>query len=133
MIVDWFAADEAPEISVESSEFFSYLEEPFRVLDCGCDFQSVPHDPIVAEQPLNVALVIARDLFRAKSIERFSVVLAFLQNGVPTQPRLRAFQNQKLEEHSIVVYRNAPFLIMISNGRFSRSPGTTRHNLEATS
>src|SRR5207302_332973 len=72
-------------------------------------------------------------LFRAKSIERFSVVLAFLQNGVPTQPRLRAFQNQKLEEHSIVVYRNAPFLIMISNGRFSRSPGTTRHNLEATS
>jgi hypothetical protein len=31
------------------------------------------------------------------------------------------------------VYRNAPFLIMISNGRFSRSPGTTRHNVETTS
>jgi hypothetical protein len=31
------------------------------------------------------------------------------------------------------VYRNAPFLIMISNGRFSRGPGTTRHNVETTS
>src|SRR5439155_26197958 len=132
-ILDWFAADEAPEISVESSEFFSHLEESFRVLDCGCDFQSVPHDPIVAEQPLNVALVIARDLFRAKSIERFSVVLPFLQNRIPAQSGLCAFQNEELKEHAIVVYRNAPFLIVISNGRFSRGPGTTRHDVEATS
>src|SRR4029077_13059646 len=107
------AANKAPEISVETSEFPSNGEEVFRVLDCSCDFQSIPHDPIVAEQPLNVALVIARDLFRAKSIKRFSIVLAFLQNGVPAQPCLRAFQNQELEEHSIVVYGNAPFLIVI--------------------
>jgi hypothetical protein len=129
-ILDWRAADEAPEISIETSEFFLHLEEPFRVLDCRCDFQSVPHDPIVAEQPLNVALAVAGDLVRAKSIERFSVVLAFLQNRIPAQSGLRAFQNEKLEEHSIVMYRNAPFLIVISNGRFSRGPGTTRHNVE---
>ena len=77
-ILDWRAADEAPEISVETSEFLSNGEEILRVLDCGCDFQAIPHDPIVAEQPLNVALAIARDLFRAKSIERYSLVLAFL-------------------------------------------------------
>src|SRR5882724_10301641 len=92
-ILDRLAANESPEISVESSEFFSHLKEPFRVLDCSCDFQSVPHDPIVAEQPLNVALVIARDLVRAKSIERLSVVLAFLQNCIPAQSSLCAFQN----------------------------------------
>src|SRR6478736_7084042 len=132
-ILDRLAANEGPEISVETSEFFSNGEEVFRVLDCGCDFQSVPHDPIVAEQPLNVALVIARDLFRAKSIERFSVVLAFLQDRIPAQSRLRAFQNQELEEYSIVVYGNAPFFIVISNGQFSSGPGTKRHNIETTS
>src|SRR5205823_6068631 len=82
---------------------------------------------------LNVALVIAGDLCRAKFIERFSVVLTFVQNGVPAQSCLCAFQNEKLKEHAIIVYRNAPFLIMISNGRFSRGPGTTRHDVEATS
>src|SRR5204863_9742127 len=82
-ILDWVAADEAPEISVESSELFSHLEESFRVLDCGRDFQSVPYDPIVAEQPLHIALAVARDFSRAKSIEGFSVVLAFFQNGIP--------------------------------------------------
>src|SRR4030095_4099472 len=93
-----------------------------------CDFQSVPDDPVVAKQPLNVALAVACDLFRAKSVYRFSVVLAFLQNRVPTQSSLRTFQNQKFEEHSIVVHRHAPFLIMISDGRFRSGPGTAWHN-----
>src|SRR6476620_12210524 len=66
------AANEPPEIRVETSEFFSNREEVFRVLDCSCDFQAVTHDSIVTEQPLNVALVVACDFFRAKSIERFS-------------------------------------------------------------
>src|SRR4249919_2442624 len=57
------AANKAPEISVESSEFFFNGEKVFRVLDCSCDFQSVPHDPIVAEQPLHVSLAVAGNLF----------------------------------------------------------------------
>src|SRR4029077_16404620 len=123
------AANKAPEISVETSEFFTNSEEVFRVLDCSCDFQSISHDSIVAKQRQNVALRGARDLFRAKSIERFSVVLAFPQNRIPAQSGLCTFQNEKLEEHTIVVHRDAPFLIVISDGRFSRGPGTTRHNV----
>ena len=33
----------------------------------------------------------SRDLFRAESIERCPVVLAFLQDRIPAQSRLRAF------------------------------------------
>ena len=95
------------------SQFF-HLDEPFRVLDCSCDFQSVAHDPIVAEQPLHVSLAVARDLFWAKSVECFSVVLALFQNGLPAQFRLRAFRNQEFEKHSIVV-QNSPFIFVISN------------------
>ena len=40
---------------------------------------------------------------------------------------LRAFENQELKEHPIVVHGHAPFLIVIGDGRFGRSPRTTRH------
>src|SRR6476646_11334886 len=71
-ILNWRTANKAPEISVESSEFFSQLEKSFRVLDRSRDFQSVPHDAIVAQQPLSVAFAVAGDLFRAKSVKCFS-------------------------------------------------------------
>jgi hypothetical protein len=128
-ILDWFAVDKPPKISIETSEFFSHLEKSLRVLDCSRDFQSVPHDAIVAEQSLDVSLAIAGNLFRAKSIERFSVVLALFQNSVPAQSRLRSFEDEEFEEHSIVVHRNAPFLIVISDRGFCGRPGTTRHDL----
>ena len=48
-ILDWFAANKTPKISVETSEFFSHLAKSLRVLDGRRDFQPVPHDPIVTE------------------------------------------------------------------------------------
>jgi hypothetical protein len=96
-------------------------------LDCGCDLQSVAHDPGVAKQPLHIARAIAGDLLCAESIERLPIVLPFLQNRDPTQSRLGAFENQELEEHPIVVQRDAPFFIVIGDGRFGGSPRTALH------
>src|SRR4030095_768257 len=108
-ILNWIAANKTPKISVEASEFFFDVEKPLRVLDRVGDFQPVSHDAIVAEQSLHVSFAVAGDFLRSKSIERFSVVVAFPQNCVPAQSRLRAFQNKEFEKHSIVVHRNAPF------------------------
>ena len=47
-ILNWLAANEAPEIKVERSEFLLHSEKALRVCDCRCDFQSVPHDSIIA-------------------------------------------------------------------------------------
>src|SRR5437762_3584616 len=47
--------------------------------------------------------------------------------GGPTQPCLRAFENQKLKELAIIMQRHAPFLIVIGDVWFRRSPRTTRH------
>src|ERR1041385_8386400 len=55
-ILDRLAVNEVPEIRVERSEFLSHGEKAFRVLDCRCDFQSVPHNAIVVQQPLHIAL-----------------------------------------------------------------------------
>ena len=132
-IFNWIAANETPDISVEASAFFFDLEKPFRVLDRGGDFQPVSHDTIVAEQSLHVAFAVARDFLLSKSIEGFSVVVTFPQNCVPAQSRLCAFQDKEFEKDSIVVHRNAPFLVMIGDRGFSSRPGTTRHNVEITS
>jgi len=76
---------------------------------------------------LNIALTISRNLFRAETIERFSIVLPFLQNGGPTQAGLGAFQDEKLKQFAIIMDRNAPFLVVIGNVWFNGSPGTARH------
>src|SRR5438067_4948921 len=41
-ILNWFAIDEVPHISIESSEFFAHGEKCLCVPDCGRDFQSIP-------------------------------------------------------------------------------------------
>src|SRR5438094_4448509 len=126
-ILDWLPADKAPQISVETPEFFSYGEKYFRVLDCGHDLQAVAYDSPVAQQPFNIAPIVAGDVLRAISGERLSIVLPFFQNDRPAQPGLRAFKNEELEKHSIIMHGDAPFLIVIADIRFGCSPRTTRH------
>jgi hypothetical protein len=98
-----FAADKTPKITVEASQFFPNREKCLRILDRRRDFQPIPDDAGVPKQPLHIARAIARYLFCAKSVERLTIVLPFLENRGPTQPRLRAFEDEKLEERTIVV------------------------------
>ena len=51
----------------------------------------------------------------------------FLQNRIPTQSGLSAFEDQELKEHPVIVYGRAPFFVVISDGRFDGGPGTARH------
>ena len=120
-------ADKTPEVSVETAELFPDREKRLRILDRCRNLQPVTHDPGVAEEPFHIARVVARDLLRVKSVERFAIILSFLENRSPAQPGLRAFKDQKLKQYSIVMNRHAPFLIVIGNVRFSSCPGTTRH------
>ena len=126
-ILNWLAHHEAPKVSVEGPEFLAHIEKHFGVLNGGYDLQSIPHDPFVAQQPLHIARAVAGDLLWAKSIECFPIVFPFLQNGGPTQSRLRAFEDEKLKEQPIIVHRHAPFLIVITDVRFARSPRTAWH------
>jgi hypothetical protein len=71
-------ADETPEVSVEASQLLARHEERFRVLDRGCNLQTVSYDADVAEQAFHLAWAIAGNPFRAKSIERLPIVLPFL-------------------------------------------------------
>jgi len=122
-----FATDKIPEVSIETAELFPDCEKRVRILDRRCNLQSVAHDSGVAEQPFYIARAVTRDLLRTKTVERFAIILAFLENRRPAQPGLCAFEDQKFKQLSIVVNRHAPFLIMIGDVWFSSRPGTARH------
>src|SRR2546430_12825897 len=57
-------------------------------------------------------------------VEDFAVTRALEQNRVPAQAGLRTFQDKKLEEHTVVVDRDAPFLVVIRNVDFFLRPMT---------
>ena len=121
------SADKTPEISVEAAKLFLDDAKRFRILNRGRDLQPVSHDPGVIQEPFDIACAIARNFFRAKVVERFSIIFAFLENGRPAESGLRAFENQKFKQLSIVMDRHAPFLIVIGNVGFGSCPWTALH------
>jgi hypothetical protein len=76
----------------------------------------------------HIACAVARDFFRAKSVERLAIVLPFFENRRSAQVGLRALEHEKLKKFSIVMIRHATFLIVVGDVWFSRGPGTTRHS-----
>ena len=93
-----------------------------RVGNCGRDFEAVADDARVGEQRSDFLGIVARDFLCVEKIEDFAVTRALEQNRVPAQASLRAFQDKKLEEHAIVVDRNAPFLVVIGDIDFFLRP-----------
>src|ERR1043166_5689466 len=63
-----FAADETPEISIETSELFSHFKKCLRVLDRGRDLEAVADDSLVAEQSFHLTRSVARDFLDRKSV-----------------------------------------------------------------
>jgi hypothetical protein len=73
--------------------------------------------------------VVLGDLARVESIERLPVRRPLPENRDPTQPRLRAFKNEHLEEPPIIMQRHAPLFVVITNvERIVTAPGTTSHS-----
>src|SRR5690606_8155270 len=65
-------------------------------------------------EAFDVARAVARDLVEIEAVEGLAVGRALAQDGDPGEPGLRAFEHQELEETSIVVHRNAPLPIVVS-------------------
>ena len=83
----------------------------------GCDLQAVAHDAGVRQQRRRSwRRHRARHLARVEAVEGLAIVVALVQDGGPAQARLRAFENQELEEHPVIVYAARP-----TRGRDTRS------------
>src|SRR5262249_34437772 len=85
----------------------------------------VAHDAGVLHQRLDLLRGEARDLLRREAGEGAAEVVALAQDGDPGQPGLEAVENELFEQRAVVVFRHAPFLVVIGDvERVLLGPGT---------
>ena len=82
----------------------------------------------VGHERVDLPSVEARDLARIEAREGTPVVLALGEDGVPRQARLRAFQDEELEEHAAIVNRDAPLFVVVATHQVvvAAGPGAAR-------
>ncbi len=111
----WNASDKLPDVTIEAAKLFRGSQERLCILNGSRNFQAIANDTGVLQQLLALALVVTRYLRRIKPAKGCAIAFAFVENDLPTQTRLSAFENKKLKELAIIVNRHTPFLVMISN------------------
>jgi len=107
--------DELPNIGVEAAKMPLHLDKSFGIHDGGFDLQSVAYDPGIVEQFSELPLSVSRDLAWLEIVKGAAVALALSQYGDPAQPCLRAFENEQLEQSSIIVERATPFTVVVGD------------------
>ena len=95
------------------AELFLDGQERLGILDRRLDLQPVANDAGIREQALLLSLAVLGDDGRVEVVEGFPVVLSLLENRLPTQARLRPFEDQELEERAVVMDRHAPLLVVV--------------------
>src|SRR5437764_4993809 len=105
--------DVFPEQFREAGTFLHDLEPGARGEDRAFDLHAVANGALVLHQPRDLLWRIARDLCRLEGIEGAAKIVAFAQNDDPRKAGLESVEHQLLIERAVVVFRNAPFLVMI--------------------
>ena len=82
-------------------------------------------DSRIGEKAPALARAVSGDFFQVEARERAPVVVALGENGVPGEPGLRPLEREAFEELSIVVYRDASFLVVVGDGKRIARPLAT--------
>src|SRR5438094_2064815 len=127
-VLSRIAAHEPPDVFVEAAASLLDTQECFGVLNRRGDFEPVANNARVGEESLYFSRVVTSDLLRVEIVEDPAVMLPFLQDRVPTQAGLGAFENEELEQGPVVVHWHAPFLVVVTDGEFVSGPGATDRN-----
>src|SRR5438309_843761 len=69
----------------------------------------------IAHQRRGLALAVTRDDGRIETVEGAAEILALAQDGDPGEPGLEAVQHELLVERAVVVFRHAPFGVVIGD------------------
>ena len=124
-----FASDKFPDIGVEAAEFLLNFEEGASVGDGRGYFQTISNDAGIGQQGADFSGIVRGDNLRIEIVEDLAIAGALAQNGVPAKAGLRAFENQEFKEHAVVMDRNAPFLVVISDVPFVAGPMAATHEI----
>jgi hypothetical protein len=125
-IANWAPADEAPEVGVEAAEFLLHCPKGAGVPDGGGDLEAVAHNAGVGEQPPDLSWTVSGHHLRIEAVKSPPVVVAFVQDGGPTQAGLGALKDEELEERAVIVSGHAPFMVMVLDVQGGFGPTAAR-------
>ena len=117
------ALHELPHVAVEAAEFLLHAQQRLRILapptrplaGCGrCRDCSTAARPCVGR--------IVRRARGSKPSKARAIVFTLVEDRVPAQSGLRAFENEEFKERAVVVHWDAPFLIVIADRLIRCSP-----------
>src|SRR5215207_10516908 len=115
---------ERPDQLVECLTVRVHLAGGLRVRDRRLDLLAVADDPGVAEQALDVLVVVPGDLLDVEAVEGATEVLALAQDREPGKARLERLQGEPLEQLVLAVQRPTPLGVVVLDvvGRAERPP-----------
>src|SRR3954470_3170000 len=117
---------EVPQEFREAGALLHDVEIGFRARYRAVDLGLVAHDPGIVHQRVNFLLVVACDLFRLEIVEGFAKIVALAQDRDPGQAGLETVEDQLLIERAVVIFRHAPFSVVIGDvERIFAGPGAT--------
>ena len=100
----------------EPRAFLHHLEPGARRGDRALDLHAVAHDAGVLHQLARPSSACsARSSPACEAVEGAAEVLALAQDGDPRQPGLEAVEHQLLVQRAVVVFRHAPFVVVIGD------------------
>ena len=108
---------ELPDVSVEAAEFLLHSEKGLGIDDGGPDLQAIAHDAGIGQQSSYSRRPVASDASSIEAIEGAAIIFALIENGGPAKSRLRAFQNEQLEQLTVVMQRHTPLAIVVGDVR----------------
>src|SRR5262249_18842157 len=109
------AVEEIPQKLGEARALLHHLEIAARGEDRAFDLAAIAHDAGVLHQLLDALGRVARNLFRLETVERAAKVVTLAQNGDPGEPGLKAVENELLVKRAVVIFGDAPLLVVISD------------------
>ncbi len=107
------AIGELPEEVIEAAEFFPELEVGLGVGDSGLDFEPVADDAGVGEELFDLLWGVTGNAFGVEVVERLPVAIAFLEDGEPAESGLGTVEDDFFEEFGVVMFRDAPFFVVV--------------------
>src|ERR1700719_2211682 len=109
------AVDEVPQQLREARPLVHDIEPGPRRAHGALDLGAIAHDAGILHQPLELGRPVARDFLRNEIVEGAAEVLPLAQDGDPRQPGLETVEHEFFIERAIVVFRHAPFLVVIGD------------------
>jgi len=119
------SVDVAPEIGRKGSERFPDIQNAPRIPKRRFNLQAVPHNAGIAQKTGNIVLGIPGDTLTVEPMKRPPVMIPFPENREPAQTGLGPFQDKELKKAPVVMNRDTPLLIVVSDiGRVIAAPYT---------